>query len=244
MDFKWGRLNWEIDRRRIRRRMDQDLAQGTWALSRLAKELLAPETQRQIRERLRRRVREELDREPLRREAERYPDSRGTLQERLQGLKQELDPIFNGAMDKVPLPPDMPPDLQGLTREHGRRFMREELEGPLARAIRNEASSRTAARRVGERLPGWVADALVRFDPGRAEAADARRRARDHVRAEVQPKAEEEVREALRDAGRNDLEWDGAARSKAVRDVLSRARFGEALGREVDRQLSGTGGVP
>src|SRR5262249_8508407 len=150
----------EINRRRIRRRMDQDEAQATWALSKLVKELTAPQTSKEIQQELEKRVREELAKGELRKQAEEYPVSRKELEKKLERLKQEMNPIFNKAMAKVELPDDM----GGLAREHGRRYMREELDGPLADAIRRGATPHTARRRVEERMGQWVADAMARFE--------------------------------------------------------------------------------
>lgn len=236
MDFKWGRVNWEMDRRRIRRRMEQDVAQAAWAMTRHVKELLAPDTMKQVGDQLRKRVEQELDKPENKDDAERYPDSRGALQQRLQGLKQELNPLFDNAMKRVELPADMGPELQEQSREHGRRFMHDELEGPLARHIRDEASARSAARRVKQQLPGWVAEGLSRFDPGATKD-----NVRDFVKRHVLPRAREEVGDALRAAGREDLEWQSAARERAIDEVIQRKGVDAALEQEIEKQTRGRG---
>src|SRR5207245_1545052 len=99
------RPNWEIDRRRIRRRMDQDLAQATWAMTRLVKELDAPETARELDRELKRQMREELEKE--REKTEQYPTTGDELQRQMQKLKERMNPILDQAMGKVKLPADM-----------------------------------------------------------------------------------------------------------------------------------------
>jgi hypothetical protein len=231
MDFKWGRVNWEIDRRRIRRRMDQDLALGTWALARLAKEVTSTETVRQASAYLDRRLREELSKPPLKERAERFPHGARELEQEMQRLLPELDPIFNRAMDRVPLEREMPPDIREIAREHGRRYGREELGGALTQKVRLHASGVAAARRVRDRLPGWVSEALGRFDPGEGGRGDLRRRARDFVRKETLRKVRGEVSEALREAGFDELVWSEKRRARAIDEVVQ----GQGLEQEIDR---------
>jgi hypothetical protein len=234
IDFKWGHLNWEIDRRRLRRRMDQDLAQGTWAMARLVKELSSPRTQAEATKELERQVEQALDGPAQRKEAERYPDTALQLRRDLQPLKETLDPLFNRAMERVELPADMPPELQELAREHARRFMREEMETSLAAAIRRGAVARSAGARVRERLGAWVGEALRRFDPG---AGAPRLATKDFVRKETLPRVREKVDDALRAAGIDEFTVGRERQQRAIERVMRHNRFERAIDEAVDREL-------
>jgi hypothetical protein len=242
MDFKWGRPNWEIDRRRIRRRMDQDQAQAAWALAKLARELTSPETVREAEQHLGRRIEEELSKEPLREKAEQFPKTGEELRRRLERLRQELDPIADKAMDRVKLPPDIAP----LAREHGRRFLREEQDGQTLLGIQRHAAALAAAKRVRAQLPQRVADALARFDPGRGtqDASALRRQALEHVKKEVAPEIGEEIEASLRDSGLGHKVGNDASRSAAVREVVRRTGIDKAIESEVHRQLRAGGDEP
>lgn len=235
--FRWGFLDWQIDRRRIRRRMDQDLAQGTWALARMVKELMAPETMRQALEKLDRLAEKALERPELKEDLERYPESLPRLRRKLQHLKRKLDPIFNRAMARVKLPADMPPRLQDLTREHGRRFMREELEPNLVLAIGREAGALTAKRQLKRSLPDLAADALARFDRANL-TREAQGQARAFVRKQVLPKAREELAEALRAAGQDEFSMGHERFDERVKRLMRRFDVGRLIEREAERQLS------
>jgi hypothetical protein len=229
MNFKWGRLNFEIDRRRIRRRMDQDEAQATSALAKLVKELSAPETTQEMEKQLEKRVKEELGKGDLQKKAEDYPNTRKDLEKDLQRLKKEMDPIFNKAMAKVELPDDM----GGLAREHGRRYMREEMDAPLSEAIRKGATPHTARKRIGERLGQWVGDAMTRFEENpNLSPEEQRKRAQKQVKEHVDPLVQREVEDTLRDTGAMPSVKE---RDKAVKDVLRDIPVDDMIDKEMDR---------
>ncbi|MBI3070597.1 MAG: hypothetical protein HYY84_00580 [Deltaproteobacteria bacterium] len=236
IDFKFGRPNWEIDRRRIRRRIDQDLAQGTWALAKLVKELTAIPTLNEADEHLAKRLQDELSKSPNREKAEQYPVTRDALQKELQRLTHELDPIFNRVMARVKLPADM----KSLAEEHGRRFMREGYGPKLARAIDREAAPIAAFRRVVERLPGVVRASLRGFDPGnglREGTEEWRRGAKEHVKRDVGATIDDEIEGALREAGLDtDLKTDRARRG-AIKRVWRRFEIDRSIEGETERQI-------
>jgi hypothetical protein len=240
IDFAWGHLNWEIDRRRIRRRMDQDLAQGAWALAKLVKEVSAPETNEAIRKHLDQRVREELSKPPLRERAEQFPTTARALEKALSGLSREIDPILNRAMDRAQLP-DLQGALKELAREHGRRYAHEELGGELMRIIQRRAAPMAAAKRVRDRIPGLVASSLNRFDPGRAgERADVvRRKALEHVHQEIDPVVDEEIESALREGGRDHELLGRSSRAKAIGDVRREFEIDRQIEKQVRQTLEG-----
>jgi hypothetical protein len=223
MDFKYGRFDWEVHRRRIRRRMDQDQARAGWGLTRLVRELTSPETQEEMRRHLDRRVDEELSRAPLREKAEGFPDSGPELQKQLERLKQELEPIMDRAMDRVELPPDM----RDLARVHGRRFAHEELEGELPRSIQRGAAPYAAARRVRERLGDWVQGAKARLDLGE-RPADTRSR-KETLRREVMPLVDDEIEGSLRQSGLDADLADPGERRKAIENVRKKFRIDEQV---------------
>lgn len=241
LDFKWGRPNWEIDRRNLRRRLDQDLAQATWAMARQVRELTRDGVTRKAKEHLRRRVREELQKAPLREKAEGYPGTRRELEQQLDGLRRELDGIANEATAKVPLPPDMTPPLQELARKHGRRYFREDLAGALGGAISDEAPLHAAHKRARDTLPGHVADAIARQDLGAraGEEGDARRKVLDAVRQEALPKVREDVRDALRASGQDELR---PARAGDADEVVRRFELERQLDEEAAQQLEAARG--
>jgi hypothetical protein len=240
IDFAWGHLNWEIDRRRIRRRMDQDLAQGAWALAKLVKELTAPETSEAIQKFLDKRIEEELSKAPLRQQAEQYPTTARALERQLSRLSQELEPILNRAMDRAALP-DLQGALRELAREHGRRYVREEMPGDLSRAISRRAAKMAAAKRVRDRLAGLIASSLNRFDPGRAgQSGEAlQRKAKEHVRKEIDPIIDEEIEGALREGGRDHELLGKTSRAKAIGEVRRAFGIDGEIERQIERTLEG-----
>jgi hypothetical protein len=244
IDFKWGRFNWETDRRHIRRRMDQDEAQATWALAKLVKELTSPGSTRELENHLQKRVREELSRD-LRAQAEQYPRTAPELEQRLQALRRELDPIMNRAMDRVKLP-DLPDNLKELAREHGRRYTHEEMQNDLGRAIQREAMPYAAAQRVSNSLGMWVSDALARYEtaPGTQPPEEARSRVLDHVKKEVRPLIDESIERTLGEVGLDEKLWNQETRKRTVRDVKERFDLDKAIERETDRQLNESGRRP
>jgi hypothetical protein len=233
VDYVWGRPNWEIDRRRIRRRMDQDEAQATWALAKLVKETASSKTSRAVREHLDRRAEEEMKKH--RAEAERYPDTRAELERAMEGLTREIDPILNRAMDRVKLP-GLRDDLRELAREYGRRYVHDDLRGEIGGAVQRAAAPHVAARRVREQLPAWVGEAVSRFEaPESAKDDELAKKLREHVKTQVDPRIDDEVTDAMRAAGMEHTVWNKAAREKTVRDVSKRFRFDEAIDREIER---------
>lgn len=239
IDFKWGYPNWEIDRRRIRRRIEQDLSDGTWALSKLVKELGSLRTQKEVEQHLDRRLREELSKGPLKEKAERYPTTAKELGEELDKLRKELDPILDRAMARVKLPEDMAP----LAQEHGRRYVHDAMGPKMTGAIRRAAGPIAAARRASEQLPGLVAKALRSFEPGALEPGSKayRAKAKGHVKREVAPLLNEEIENGLRGAGL-DRELESArGRKRAVQEVYKRHGIEEALEKQTARELDAQG---
>jgi hypothetical protein len=231
MDFQFGRVDWETQRRRIRRRMDQDQAQAAWGLARLVKELTAPETEAALRQALREKMRERLSEAPLREKAERFPKTRDELQRELERVKDELDPMMNRAMDRVPLPPDM----RDLAREHGRRYMKEELQSDFLRALPEEAAALAAARRVRERLPEKVAEALARADLDPTLEERTPEALRGAARRQALEAVDEEIEGTLRASGL-DTDLAGARRARTLGEVRRRFQLDDAVDRELERQ--------
>jgi hypothetical protein len=237
IDFKWGRHNWEIDRRRIRRRMDQDLAQATWSMARMAKELTDEGTVKKLRERFESRLREELEKEELKQKAQSYPKTRPDLEQALDRVRRELDPLMDEAIDRVPFPKDMQGPLSELAREHGRRFMHEEMRGMVKRSIARAAAPHAASKRVKDRLPELVAPALARLDPGRAAEMN-RDAVKARVREGVKPQVIEEINDALRATGAADLFPAPATNGPTAADqIYEQQKVDRAVDREIDRQL-------
>ena len=237
IDFKWGRHNWKIDRRRIRRRMDQDLAQATWAMARMAKELTSQGTVDQLKQKLDETLKKRLSESDLKDDAEQYPQSRPKLQKALSKLEGELDPLMDEATSRVPFPNDMTPELRKLAQEHGRRFMHEELRGTKQRALARAATPHVARKQLRDRMGELVAGALRSFDPGRA-TSDPKAAARAHARQQVKPMALGEIEHALRRTGQTDLDLTSpeAGSTPAAERIYEELKVDDAIDREVERQ--------
>jgi hypothetical protein len=238
LDFRYGRHNWEIHRRRIRRRMDQDLAEATWAMARMVKELHEPETLNRLQSHLEKRLEEELAKQP--KLAADYPRTRSELSKTLERVRRELDPIMNEAIGRVPFPKDMTAPLRDLAGLHGRRFMHEEMSSQAKQALGRAATPHIAERRVGDRLPGMVRDALSRLDLP-PPPADRLAPARAGVKKEVRPYLLEEIREALRLSGQGEsqpMRPEGGGPPPEER-IYEKLNVDRAIDHEVERQLQG-----
>ncbi|MBI3071822.1 MAG: hypothetical protein HYY84_06790 [Deltaproteobacteria bacterium] len=233
IDFKWGRPSWEIDRRRIRRRMDQDQAKGAWAFAKLVKELTSKETLSAANNEIDRRIGEEMAKGPLREKAERFPGTTKELREAFERVKDGLDPIADRAMDRVKLPPDM----EALARENGRKFLREELGEEMTLAVQRHAIPWAAWRRVNDRLPGMVRHALDRFDPGVLTGAARRKKAAAHVRTAITNEIDDDIDVTLRELGDQSDLGNPGLRERRVREVRKKTGIDKAVDAEIRRHL-------
>jgi len=229
MDFKYGRFNWEVNRRRIRRRMDQDEARAGWGLTRLVRELTDPETQEALKKELEQRVGKALDQPGLREEAEKFPESGPELQKKLGGLKKELDPSIDKAMDKVELPPDM----RGLAREHGRRYAHEDLDGELTKSIQRGAAPHAANKAARDKLDDLVGAAAARVDLADPPPASNEAR-RKQIKQHVDPAVDEDIESSLRRAGLDHELAGKEDRARAVKKVREQFQLDDAIERAIN----------